>query len=363
MIAARTLGYRGTRLRVETEPGAGAELEVALSFLETHVAIEQGPADDVLATLRVAGTADARHSPETTADWEDIHVRKSASAFFTVPARRTEQAGRQYLRCTKTGSQFAFDPAARTIDVVLGSGGAMDFVELVRDLVLKDQENTGAAVLHATAAFRDGGAVLVTGAKGAGKSTILLELVEKFGYQIMSGDKTVLHEQADGEVLAAGWPDYPHLGYGTIVKYPGLREIAGIGADYCPPAAHAFAPTGKFAVDPIRFRWRFPSAPRETHVPVMAILHPAIGPGERTVVERCEQGPDELAAILAANVESAFDGAHAGWHGYVDDRRHAHTDRVGRIVSALAGVPAWTVTGPGDLDTGNFPLHTAASSR
>ncbi|BCL18193.1 hypothetical protein GCM10017668_00360 [Streptomyces tuirus] len=36
--------------------------------------------------------------------------------------------------------------------MLLGTGGHMDLVELVRDLVLKHQENSGAAVLHATAA-------------------------------------------------------------------------------------------------------------------------------------------------------------------------------------------------------------------
>lgn len=363
MTAARHLTFHGTRLGLDAEQGTDRELGSALSFLDTHVEVEQAAAGDVLATLRVAATADARHVPTKTVEWTDIYVRKSASAFFTVPARRAEEAGRQYLECTKTGSRFAFDPAARTIDIVLGEGGAMDFVELVRDLVLKDQENAGAAVLHATAALRDDSAVLVTGAKGAGKSTLLLELVEKFGYRIMSGDKTVLHEQADGQVLAAGWPDYPHLGYGTIAKYRGLKEIAGIGADHVPPADHAFSPIGKFAVDPAGFRARFPGAPRDTHVPVTAILHPAIGPGERTVVEPSRETPEELAAILAANVESAFDGAQAGWHGYVADRRPAQAARRARIVSALALVPAWTVTGPGDLSAGNFPLHLAGAGR
>ncbi len=360
MTTARHLAYHGTRLSLETEPGADGQLAAALSFLDTHFTLEPASRNEVLATVRIAAKADERHVPSGVADWTGLYLRKSASEFFTVPARRAEENGRQYLECAKTGSRFAFDSAARTIDVVLGEGGAMDFVELVRDLALKDQENHGATVLHATAALHDGGAVLVTGAKGAGKSTILLELVEKFGYRIMSGDKTVLHEHTGGVPLAAGWPDYPHLGYGTIAKYQGLKEIAGIDAGYRPPAGHEFSPTGKFAVDPGPFRVRFPGAPSDTHVPVTAILHPSIGPGERTIVEPCEQGRAEL---VAANVESAFDGAHAGWHGYVDDQRAAHAERRARVVSALAHLPAWTVTGPGDLDAGNFPPRRAEVSR
>lgn len=359
------LDFHGTRLELALEPGA--DIGGALRFLDTHLVPEQAPDGGELvaptATLRVAAkdaadTSPDRFTPPAGEPWEDIYIRKSASEFFTVPARRARFAGREYLECTKTGSRFVFDPAARTVDVLAGSEGTMDVVELVRDFVLKDQENAGAAVLHATAAYRDGTAVLVTGAKGAGKSTVLLELVEHFGYQVMSGDKTLIHEQPDGSVLAAGWPDYPHLGYGTVAKYPGLRELAGIGADYRPAQDHAFSPAGKFAVDPFRFRDRFPSAPRGTHVPVSAIVHPSIGPGDRTVLEPVSGTVPERAAALEANLESAFEGPNAGWNSYLSDCRAAQSARRARILARLAAVPAWVLTGPGDLTAGNWPPPT-----
>ncbi|MEU6182149.1 hypothetical protein [Streptomyces coeruleorubidus] len=354
---ALRLDFHGTRIDLEVEDGAG--IEDALAFLATHLTAEEAKPDETgrepVATLRVHAFDPERLAPPAGTVQEDIYLRKSASEFFTVPARRAVVDAREYLECTKTGSRFVFDRAARVIDVTLGAGGHMDFVELVRDLVLKHQENTGAAVLHATAAYRDGEVVLITGAKGAGKSTVLLELVEHFGYQVLSGDKTVLHELPDGSVVAAGWPDYPHLGYGTVAKYPGLKEIAGIGDDYVPAEGHAFSPVGKFAVDPLPFRDRFPSAPVGVRVPVAAILHPAIGPGEHTAVEPLTGSRQEHAEVLRANVESAFDGANAGWHHYLDDGRAAHADQLARITEILAGVPAWTLTGPGDLTAENVP--------
>ncbi|MFB7631687.1 hypothetical protein ACFC0M_12155 [Streptomyces sp. NPDC056149] len=342
---------------LDIEPAPGAAIDEALRFLDTHVAVAPRPADaePPLATLRTAPAPDDRHTPPDGTHWEDIYLRKSASDFFTVPARRAQADGRTYVECTKTGTRFAFDRAARTIDVAVTAAGAMDLVELVRDLVLKDQENRGAAVLHATAAVKNGTAVLVTGAKGAGKSTILLELVEHFGYRIMSGDKTVVHEQPDGTPLAAGWPDYPHLGYGTIAKYPGLKEIAGIAGDYQPTAGQAFSPIGKFAVDPYGFRERFPSAPLGLAVPVTGIIHPSIGPGDHTVLAPFPTDPAERTEALAANIESAFDGANAGWHHYLDDGRAQHTERRARIAAELAKAPAWTLTGPGDLTPDNTP--------
>ena len=355
--SALLLDFHGSQLHLEVE--AGADIEDALAFLATHLTAEEAKPEESdrepVATLRVHACAPEGLVPPATAVQEDIFLRKSASEFFTVPARRAATDGREYLECTKTGSRFLFDRAARVIDVALGAGGHMDLVELVRDLVVKHQENTGAAVLHATAAYRDGAVVLVTGAKGAGKSTVLLELVEHFGYQVLSGDKTVLHGLPDGSVVAAGWPDYPHLGYGTIAKYPGLREIAGIGDDHVPAEGHAFSPVGKFAVDPLAFRDRFPSAPVGVRVPVAAILHPAIGPGERTVVEPLTGSRREHAEMLSANLESAFDGVNAGWHHYLDDGRAAHAAQRDRIIGILAGVPAWTLTGPGDLTAENVP--------
>lgn len=354
------LGFHGTQLDLEVAPGAGPGVKDALTFLATHLTARQPEPEETghepVVTLRVHAPDPERLAPPAGTVQEDVHLRKSASEFFTVPARRAEVDGREYLECTRTGTRFLVDRAARTIDVTLGAGGHMDLVELVRDLVLKHQENSGSAVLHASAAYRDGEVVLITGAKGAGKSTVLLELVERFGFQVLSGDKTVLHELPGGSVVAAGWPDYPHLGYGTVAKYPGLREIAGIGDDYVPAQGQAFSPVGKFAVDPQPFRARFPTAPVGVRAPVAAVLYPAIGPGERTVVEPLTGSRAENAEALRAHVESAFDGAHACWHHYFDDGRAAHTAQVARVTEALAGVPAWTLTGPGDLTAEVTPV-------
>ncbi|WP_035698729.1 hypothetical protein [Glycomyces tenuis] len=161
-----------------------------------------------------------------------------------------------------------------------------------------------------------------------------------------------MYKRQDGAVAAAGTPDYPHLGYATVAKYPGLPEIAGIAADHRPPPDHEFSPYGKFAVDPSRFRRRFPDAPAGALAPVAAVLHPAIGPGERTEVTARRASVDAEAEVLHANLESAFDGA--GWHAYLDDERaRVESDR-SAAVAALARVPAWDVSGPGDLTSGDF---------
>lgn len=343
-----SLTYRDTSLNLRVHDSA--DVTEALAFVGNHFERRDCLKGDAVATIDVHPLA---WLPDADKG-ESIFVRKSASQFFTIPAIHSESApGIETVFCSRTATLFQFDRVAKTIQVNVGSAGQLDFIELLRDLVLKDQENRGAAVLHATSAVRDGRAVLIAGLKGAGKSTLLLELVEHHGYAILSGDKTLAHRLPDGRVVVSGWPDYPHLGYGTINKYPDLRAIAQLDDDYVPDPNHAFSPLGKFAIDPTAFRRRFPSALAGTSAEVEAILLPQIGPGTETSFVRVEWGDREFAARHLAELdESPFSGTHASWHSFIEESFGLATSpvRVG-ILQSLADVPAWRVHGPGDVTT------------
>jgi hypothetical protein len=352
-------------LVVDEAAGSSDDFARALDFLSTHLPASQicdgdwahvvGDDDSqVLATVYVTLRAGEQHKPPTGAPAEKLFLRKSASDFFTVPAQRVTAHGREYVHCTRTGSRMALDRQARRVDFALSPGGAMDLVELLRDLIIKHEESRGTVVLHATAAFRDGQTVLVAGAKAAGKSTLLLELVEHHGYTVLSGDKSLVVTRK-GSAAVSGWPDYPHLGYGTIIKYPGLPQIAGLHEDHEPPPGHAFSPLGKFAIDPAPFRARFACAPAGTLAPLLAVLHPAIGPGNTQLTQVTD--PAARRALLASATESAFDGTHAGWHHFVPDERARHRAQREHVLDLLAEVPAWTLTGAGDLTDDALPAR------
>ncbi|MGW8436182.1 hypothetical protein ACWGKS_13605 [Nocardiopsis sp. NPDC055879] len=323
----------------------GTDLEPTLRFLGTHLTIaptpDQGP--EPLATLYVH--ASPTRTPPADVTWSEGFVRRSASDFFTIPAKLASSKGREYVECVRSGTRFVFDREERRVDVTVTPGTGLEPVELLRELVLRDQENRGASVLHATAAHRDGEAVLVVGAKGAGKSTILLELVEHHGFEVLSGDKTVVRPGPDGAPLVSGWPDYPHLGYGTIVKYPGLAEIAGAVNE---PEGHAFSPLGKYAVDPGPFRERFANAAPGTTVPVRAVLYPSIGPGP-TELTPSRPAPSDL----AGHAESGFDGPV--WHHFVPDLRERWVEQRSHLLACLAEVPSLRLTGMGDLARVSLP--------
>lgn len=355
VTTSASLAFAGSVLDIELDDAAN--IGEALEFLSSHFRWSVSePAADAFARLRVhPEAAGLEIFADAVGEWEDMYVRKSASEFFTIPGRRLRVKAAEFIECTKTGTRFRFDPVSATVDVAVGPSGQLDFAELVRDLVLKDQENRGVLVLHATAAYRDDSVVIITGSKGAGKSTVLLELVENFDYQVVSGDKTLVLPAAHGRPQIIGWPDYPHLGYGTIAKYPGLLDIAGLGADHVPASGHDFSPYGKYAVDPTGFRKRFPSAANGVVAHPTPILHPNIGPGDSTRLTPIEGSRADRAAELAANIESPFSGKHAAWQTFSQDRTAAHALTHERVLLALAEEPAWLLTGPGDLDESNFP--------
>ncbi|MGL4240534.1 MAG: hypothetical protein ACRCTI_05410, partial [Beijerinckiaceae bacterium] len=197
-----TLSYRDSAMSITVHDGA--DIRGALEFLSSHFVRIDGP-NPGATTIDVLPLGDA--DPTVAVKGEPIFVRRSASDFFTIPARRVRSTGRERVVCDKTGTVFDFLNSEARVTVHVGPEGQLDVIELIRDIVLKEQEIRGAMVVHGTAAVRDGGAVLIAGSKGAGKSTVLLELVEHFGYQILSGDKTLV-VRADGATVVAGWPDY-----------------------------------------------------------------------------------------------------------------------------------------------------------
>ena len=60
-------------------------------------------------------------------------------------------------------------------------------------------------VLHACAVTKHGGAIVLTGNSGSGKSTTLATLLER-GYELLSDDKTILRFGDDGPEVLSGYP-------------------------------------------------------------------------------------------------------------------------------------------------------------
>ena len=350
------LRFGDTRLQLAGErPPA---LKWALRFLAPHFVLEPTTQQIADATLELVAQRSALAPCAERDDARELFVRKSASPFFTVAARSAVVDDLELIECTRDGTTMAFDAAARHVRVYTGDDAGLTLVELVRDIVLKAQENAGAVVLHAAAVACADAAVLVVGGKGSGKSTTALELVRHHGMPLLSGDKAILTEQA-GEPRAAGWPDYPHLGYATILKHEGLAALAGIDPRDPAPDGHAFSPTGKYAVDPFAFRDQFATSRHSAGLPVRALVLPAIGPGAATTLHRL--APSELRERLHANIDSAFETSSATWNAFTP--RAPDVPDPGPLLDRLATLPAFAVRGPGDLADVALPGELIGGTR
>lgn len=70
---------------------------------------------------------------------------------------------------------------------------------------LKALQKNGYIILHSAAISNDTGAILIIGDKGAGKTTTLLTLINKYNYNFISNDKIAL-KKLDNKYIVCGIP-------------------------------------------------------------------------------------------------------------------------------------------------------------
>ncbi|GAA2349765.1 hypothetical protein OKJ48_13525 [Streptomyces kunmingensis] len=83
--------------------------------------------------------------------------------------------------------------------------------DTLRGLLLAD----GWTLLHASAAVRDGQAVLTFGAKGAGKTTTALALATR-GWQLLANDRVFVRPTRAGHLDVLPWPSAAAIGLGLL---------------------------------------------------------------------------------------------------------------------------------------------------
>lgn len=98
-------------------------------------------------------------------------------------------------------------------------------IDLIRGLMYKLAEKKGALVVHSSAIYdvSNEGGIIVTGRKGAGKTTTLFRYLCKGGNKYLSGDKSFIRIQ-NNDVLLYGFPDFPTIGVGAIINNEKLLQ-------------------------------------------------------------------------------------------------------------------------------------------
>lgn len=116
------------------------------------------------------------------------------------------------------GTAIIMDYLDHNVYIFMTDESEIAIVEFFRDIIIKDQENKGSIVLHVAAVEKDDRVIGVSGMNGLGKSTAMMELIFHAGYHFFTGDKLFVRVK-NGQIIAKGWPDYPHLGVGTLSRY------------------------------------------------------------------------------------------------------------------------------------------------
>lgn len=207
-------------------------LEPVLTLFRTHFNISRGKAEEPVAWLNVYSADEFRKEDfvPVGSRGKEIAMRTSSAERFNLSARYYSGAGLDIFECKDSRTILAFDFKNKKVDIYASEDSDIQIIELIRDTIIKDRENKGNLVLHAAAAVKDSNMLVIAGSKGAGKTTALMELVMNRGYKIVSGDKLFLSVGENG-VWLKGWPDYPHLGVGTILKHSRLVDM--VKRQYC----------------------------------------------------------------------------------------------------------------------------------
>ncbi|KKB61363.1 hypothetical protein WM40_23655 [Robbsia andropogonis] len=279
-----------------------------------------------------------------------VTIRETDAPGFTLRVLTNQGAPLQYAWDANLRVGYRIDKSRRSVDFYGEQNAFIHLIELVRYYGLLVEQAKGSAIMHASAVVeRHGGNVIaIGGVKGAGKTTTMLDLVQSGDYLYFSGDKLLL-DMVDGRIRARGWPDYPHIGIGTLRSHPRLAERLGLGAV---AADHTIADTAKRLCVPETMRAALDAWPSGSGLLSTVILPDVSAPGTLRT-----QSLDAATIEQALQAPGLFEWPHrfitSTWHRLLDPAYGALTDTVPpALVAALeqvewlsrTGIPRQSVT-------------------
>lgn len=195
-------------------------------FMDSYGEIGNKIEEKNLVKVQVA----AGNVPEHLENSETVKVHTTKHPYWNFSGEYTEkQEGRTVLWPTRN-ILITLDSSATNIAVIYCAKEKAVFVgeaifHMMRGIALYKRDNTNANFLHASGVIVNQKGFLFTGAVSAGKTTLLLEGIAKYGATPLTNDRIFLKCDED-EVRGYSWPSYASFCEGTILQYPGLTEGA-----------------------------------------------------------------------------------------------------------------------------------------
>jgi len=268
-------------------------------------------------------------------------IRRSTAELFNLVADIIiDDQSIAVVHDIKKRTAYKIERRDRRITAYVTGSSFIHLIELIRYTALIIEEARGTTLLHASAAVMDDEAVLVLGHKGAGKTTTLLRLLLGDALDYLSGDKILLSSGPEG-ITIRSWPDYPHIGIGSLRPYPAFAEACGV--TFLWDDGRSKSDSHKELIDPHRFRSALPGTPRRSCNKIRALLFPDIASKKCGV--RKFPAEEQSLKVLQENVEFPFEFTTGRWHGLFDDisRKERATDD--QLLRRLVDTPWYSVFG------------------
>jgi len=282
-------------------------------FFKSHFEICPGHEGEANFSFNVSAIESAPDSPFNNLKWFPILADPNSRNKVTLFDKRARQGATEFLFNTnEPNALLVFDRLRSQVHLYMSSEPSngpplfnccKQLLWLTREIFAYLAVKRGAIILHASGVVVDGQAIAIVGPKGAGKSTILLKLIDRLNLSFLSGDKLFLFPN-DHQLHVRGWPDYPHLGLGTIRQFPQLirrlesRNYNLEGRD-----------DKKIVIDPDLLRDAFGYSYARGTYPLLKLILPSISSNTEIVrISEYQQVPiDEV----VANVEPS--SSAGGW--------------------------------------------------
>jgi hypothetical protein len=333
------------------DASAGAAAQPAIAFLGAVFGVRRANRrPHIVFRLRDYASLDERLFSEATTAFA---LRRSSARPFNLDLLKGRAPdGRTVAVDPATRTAYVVDPDAGRLTLFIGADSTFHVIETLRYTLLVAEQGLGTLILHASAAqAADGTLVLVLGDKGRGKTTTLLKLVLEQHLSFFSGDK-VLADMTMGRLMLRAWPDYAHVGLGTLSTFPDFAAACGVSLTKSDGRPRD--PNEKVLVPPARYRAALGANGQTTSSRVSHVIFPDIdapdGPPSPITSAK------ERSACLGSIVEDARTFTPGCWHMLIDCPEPASLNdiflalnrarwsyvpgRAAKLADCLAGKPA-----------------------
>ena len=248
---------------------------------------------------------------KTACTTEHCIRRSTAEAFNLVLNCGELSDGNQIAWHQRDFTGYVWQQGSQQMAMYVGQQSFIHVIEFFRYYLLALEAAKGSLILHATGVENrvNGNIVAICGVKGAGKTSTMLNLTTSDAFRYFSGDK-LLVDICDGALRVRGWPDYPHVGAGTLRQHADFCRKIGLSP--CRPPLSVADNGDKFLFAPELFYGALGKAERRSAT-LEAVVLPDVLAAKLAIENMNSQQKLELDSSRL--FENPLEFITATWHG------------------------------------------------